>query len=79
MLALQRGHQDAALPLVRTKDGVPADGSDEEGVGLAGVEHVRITLEDLANRLRVGKHHELSVARDVKCEGIAEAAVALVE
>src|SRR6202011_5519878 len=82
-LALQGGDHDAALPgvggPVEHQDRVPADGGGEEGVGLARVEHVWVTAEDLADDLRVGEHHEPAVAGDVEREGVAVAAVALVE
>ena len=82
-LALQGRDQDAALPRVRGpvehQDRVPPDGRGEERVGLARVEHVRVAAEDLADGLRVGQHHEPAVAGDVEREGVAVAAVALVE
>ena len=75
--------QDAALPRVRGpvehQDRVPPDGRGEQRVGLARVEHVRVAAEDLADGLRVGQHHEPAVAGDVEREGVAVAAVALVE
>ena len=58
---------------------MPPDGRGEERVGLARVEHVRVAAEDLADGLRVGQHHEPAVAGDVEREGVAVAAVALVE
>ena len=80
---LRGGTSDAALPgvrgLVEHQDRVPPDGGGEQRVGLARVEHVRVAAEDLADGLRVGEHHEPAVAGDVEREGVAEAAVALVE
>ena len=79
----KRRHDNAALPgvlrPVEHQDRVPADGRDEDRVGLARVEHVRIGTEDLADDLRVGHHHEPAIAGDVQREDVAVAVPALVE
>ncbi len=35
------------------------------------MKHVRVATEDVADGLRVGKHHEVAVAGDVEREGVA--------
>jgi hypothetical protein len=82
-LALQGRDQDTALPRVRRpvehQDRAAPDGRGEQLVGLARVEHVRVAAEHLADRLRVGQHHEGAGAGGVDRERVAEAAMALVE
>jgi len=64
---------------VQYQDRAAADGSSKESVRLAGVEDVRISLEDLAYGLRVGQHHELAVPGNVECKRISVMPMALVK
>jgi hypothetical protein len=64
---------------VEHKDRLAPDGRGEQVVGRARVEHLRVAAKDLADNLRVGQYHEPAASGGVDREGVAVAAVTLVE